>query len=79
MACYKQDVRGKQIGWLSEMILGLDKLGKIIKCTEFINFLWILVIVVSMETDLLPAWHYNYLKMLVLVTTMGVPNFMLVS
>ena len=30
-----------------------------------------------METDVIPAWHY--LKMLVLVTTISVPNFMLVS
>ena len=31
-----------------------------------------------METDLLPAWNYN-LKMLVLMTTISVPNFLLVS
>ena len=33
---------------------------------------------VSIETDVIPAWH-RYLKMLVLVTTIRVPNFMLVS
>ena len=29
IACYKEDVRGKQVGWL--MILCLDKLGQIIQ------------------------------------------------
>ena len=32
-----------------------------------------------METNIILAWHYNYLKMLVLVTTISVPNFMLGS
>ena len=78
IACYKQDVRGKQVGWLSEMILYLDKLGQIIQMNFVINFLLILI-----NCDF--YWNRRnsglvlYLKLLVLVTTMSVANFMLVS
>ena len=32
-----------------------------------------------METKMIPAWHYICMKVLVLVTTINLPNFMLVS